>query len=47
MPSRMQQALENEKQSGKSTAQPEEFSFKPFINEAKTGAQFKKMQDNF
>lgn len=46
MPSRMQQALEDEKRKPK--ARPEaEFAFKPMINEPKTGEQFKKLQNKF
>ncbi len=46
MPHRMQQALENEKRNPKKV-NSQEFCFQPMINEVKTGAQFKKMQDKF
>jgi hypothetical protein len=46
MPSRMQQDADNRKQNPK-TIKQEEYSFKPQINEPKTGAMFKKMQDKF
>ena len=47
MPRRMQQAMENEKQNPKVSKHQEDFSFKPLINEPKTGAQFKRLQDKF
>ena len=46
MPHRMQQALENEKRKPKKE-ETSQFSFQPMVNEVKTGAQFKKMQDKF
>ena len=46
MPHRMQQALENEKRNPKKVSS-QEFTFQPMVNEVKTGAQFKKMQDKF
>ena len=46
MPRRMQQALENEKNNPKKP-QPEQFSFQPMVNQPKTHAQFKRMQDKF
>ena len=46
MPRRMEQALENAKRNPKKV-QMEEFSFRPMINEPKTAANFKKMQDKF
>lgn len=46
MPSRMQQDADNKKQNPKEVKR-EEYSFKPSINEPKTGAMFKKMQDKF
>lgn len=46
MPDRMQQAAENSKQSAKQP-RPQEFSFQPMVNEVKTAADFKKMQDRF
>ena len=46
MPRRMQQAAENEK--NKPKPKPEaEFSFRPMINDPKTGEQFKRLQDKF
>lgn len=41
MPNRMQQAAEDEKRKEKKPV-VQEFSFKPMINEAVTGEQFKK-----
>lgn len=46
MPRRMEQALENAKRNPKKV-QNEEFSFQPTVNEPKTAANFKKMQDRF
>lgn len=42
----MQQDADNKKQNPKEVKR-EEYSFKPSINEPKTGAMFKKMQDKF
>lgn len=46
MPHRMQQALEDEKRNPK-RVNVQEFAFQPMVNEVKTGAQFKKLQDKF
>jgi len=46
MPSRMQQDADNKKQNPKKLKQ-EEYTFKPQINEPKTAAMFKRMQDTF
>lgn len=46
MPHRMQQALEDEKRNPKKV-NVQEFAFQPMVNEVKTGAQFKKLQDKF
>ena len=46
MPSRMQQDADNKKQNPKELKR-EEYSFKPQINEPKTAAMFKQMQDKF
>ena len=46
MPRRMQQALENEKRKPP-VSETSQFSFKPMINEPKTGEQFKRLQNKF